>query len=179
MYPTHPNAMRILPTLLCCAAALIVTGCSETVVAPAPQSNVFAVNIVFSPGNALLNGSVASEQFRVPGITPHVVDRGAVLVYFRDQDTWTALPFTIGRESSELAAVDYTFTLGYAYDDGLVEIFLEASSSDEVVWQDIIGSLPESYTMKIVILSALPAGKNAVLDLRDYNAVRRYYSLQQ
>ncbi len=171
--------MRTLPTAMWFAAALVATGCSETVIAPAPQPDVFAVNVVFHPGSALLNGSVASEQFRMPEITPSVVDRGAVLVYFRDQNTWTALPFTIGVESSEFAAVDYTFTLGYAYDDGLVEIFLEASTSDEAVWRQIIGSLPESYTMKVVILGVLPVGKKADLDLSDFEAARAYFSLEE
>ena len=89
-------------------------------IAPVPQVGMQAVNVVFSLEDATRSGSVASQQFTMPDITRRVVLGGAVLAYFRDQDTWTALPYTIGRESEELIAVDYTFTLGYAYDTGFL-----------------------------------------------------------
>ena len=101
-----------------------------------------------------------------------------MLIYFRDQGTWTALPFTVGVESSDLAAVDYTFTMGYAYDDAFLEVFVEASTDDDVVWDDILALLPQSYDMKIVIIDGFFAGKNLNLDLRDYEAVKTYFGLK-
>ncbi len=175
----HLIAMRTRIHSLFLLVFLAIAGCGDTIVAPVPQTAVRSLNVTFTPAAASLNGMVASEQFRVPGVTPWVVDQGAVLVYFRDQSTWTALPFTVGRNSGDLAAVDYTFTLGYAYDEGFVEIFMEASTDDEVVWRDIVDSLPRSYAMKIVILDVFPAGKTFDLDLRNYEAVRAYFGLEE
>ena len=115
----------------------------------------------------------------MPEITASVVDGGAVLVYFRDQSTWTALPFTVGVESSDLAAVDYTFTLGFGYDDGFLEVFVEASTDDDVVWDDILTLLPADYDMKIVIIDGFFVGKTSTLDLRDYEAVKAHFGLKE
>ena len=163
-------------------AFVFVVGCDESVVAPAGLggiANVRALNVVFSLENATFNETVASEKFEVPAVTPSVVDRGAVLVYFRDQGTWTALPFTIGIESSEMPVVDYTFTIGYGYDDSLVEIFVEASTADSLVWEDIVSILPQSYVMKIVVIDGFAADEHQDLDLSDYQAVEEYFSLAE
>ncbi len=160
---------------------LAATGCDEGPVGPPGppgNANVISFNFNFSFDEAVFNGAVASEQYTVPEITPSVVDGGAVLVYFRDQSTWTALPFTVGVESSDLAAVDYTFTLGFGYDDGFLEVFVEASSDDDVVWDDILTLLPPDYEMKIVIIDGFFLGKNSTLDLRDYKAVKAHFGLK-
>ncbi|MFK7844549.1 MAG: hypothetical protein AB8G77_04550, partial [Rhodothermales bacterium] len=76
------------------------------------------VEFLFSMDDAAINGDVASVQFTVGSVTPNVVDNGAVLAFFREQGTWTAMPYTFGIESPDLLAVDYTITMGYGYDDG-------------------------------------------------------------
>ncbi len=160
---------------------LVAAGCDQGPVGPPGppgNANVFSLNFVFSLDDATFNGPVASAQFDVAAITPSVVDNGAVLVYFRDQGTWTALPFTVGVESPDINAVDYTFTLGYGYDDAFLEVFLEASTDDPVVWDDIRAQLPPSYQMKAVIIDGFFLGKNTDLDLRDYEAVKVYFGLK-
>jgi len=163
---------------------LAATGCVDEAVGPVGppgppgNANVIAFNVTFSFDQAVFNGAVASDQFNVPEITPSVVDGGAVLVYFRDQGTWTALPFTVGVESNDLAAVDYTFTMGYGYDDGFLEVFVEASTDDDVVWDDILTLLPPDYEMKVVIIDGFVLGKNLDLDVRDYEAVKAYFNLK-
>ncbi len=164
------------------SAAILLAGCIEAVgpvgpSGPPGNANVHAVTISFSLQDAALNGNVASQGYDVPDITPSVVDRGAVLVYFRDQRTWTALPFTVGIESADVVAVDYTFTLGYAYDDGFVEIFVEASTDDEVIWSDIVNLLPEEYIMKVVVIDGFGAARKAGLDPTDFEAVQAFYGL--
>ena len=158
------------------------TGCDEGPVGPPGppgNANVISFNVNFSFDQAVFNGSVASEQYDIPEITASVVDGGAVLVYFRDQSTWTALPFTVGVESSDLAAVDYTFTMGFGYDDGFLEVFVEASTDDDVVWDDILTLLPADYDMKIVIIDGFFVGKTSTLDLRDYEAVKAHFGLKE
>ncbi len=94
-------------TLQVVLAALFVTACNDEIVAPEYRATVQALHVTFSFDDATYKATVATERFRIPEITPSVVDRGAVLLYFRDQGTWTALPYTLGIESKELAVVDY------------------------------------------------------------------------
>ncbi|MFQ5570075.1 MAG: hypothetical protein ACE5G0_10405 [Rhodothermales bacterium] len=163
---------------------LAAAGCDEGPVGPqGPQgppgtANVISINFLFSFDDAVFNGAVASAQYDMPDITPSVVDGGAVLLFFRDQGTWTALPFTIGVESQDLNAVDYTFTLGYGFDDNFLEVFVEASTDDTVVWDDILTLLPPTYDMKAVIIDGFALGKHTNLDLRDYEAVKAYFGLK-
>ncbi len=154
---------------------VLVGGCVNVVgpeISP-ENANVSTVTVSFALAHATLSGSVASQGYDVPVITPTVVDRGAVLAYFRDQSTWTALPFTVGIESSADAVVDYTFTMGYAYEDDFLEVFIEASTADEVVWTDIAGLLQEEYLIKVVVIDSYMEG----LDVADYEAVRSFYGL--
>ena len=137
--------------------------------------DVFALNFTFSMGNAIVNGPVASEQFDVPDITPSVVDNGAVLLFFREQGTWTATPFTYGIESDDpnLNAVDYTVTLSYGYDDGFLEPFYEGSIDIDLIPADV---LPDRE-MKAVIIDGFLVGKSD-LDLSDWDTVKSVFGLE-
>lgn len=134
------------------------------------NANVFTVNFTYSMADATINGNVASVQYDVPGITPSVVDEGAVILYFREQGTWTAMPYTFGVESPNLEAVDYTITLGFGYDDQFIEVFYEAST-DAIPLED-----QPDRDIKAVIIDGFPAGKTGV-DLTDYEAVKAFYGL--
>ena len=167
---------RQLPALVLLFAACALSACeAELVGPPGPagppgNANVTALTLEFEMDEASYNGSVASAGFTVPAITPSVVDYGAVMVYFYEQGTWTAMPYMFADESPNLEAVDYTITLGYAYDDRFLEVFYEAST-------DAIDlSLQPDREMKVVIIDGYPAGK-ASPDLRDYHAVMEYYGL--
>ena len=157
---------------------LLIAGCSEGPVGPvgpegAPgNANVFSTNLLFSMSDATINGAVASVQYEVPGITPSVVDEGAVLLFFREQGTWTAMPYTFGIESPTLEAVDYTVTLGYGFDDGFLEIFYEASTD-----QAPLENQPDRE-IKTVIIDGFPLGKANTPDLTDYNAVKEWLGLR-
>lgn len=139
---------------------------------PPGNANVTASTFVFSMDDASFNGPVASVQFDVPGLDVDVVDEGAVLAYFREQDTWTAMPYTFGDESPELPAVDYTLTLGYAYDVEFLEVFYEASSEEAVD----LAALPDR-TIKAVFIAGFPVSKIGI-DLTDYEAVAEYFELE-
>lgn len=141
-------------------------------VGPDVPANVHAITFNFRMDRAVINGPVASAQFDVPTITRSVVDGGAVLAYFREQGTWTAMPYTFGEESPDLAAVDYTLTLGYAYDDALLEIFYEASSSEAVD----LAAQPDRE-IKAVIIDGVVLSK-AGIDVRNYDAVAEYFGLE-
>lgn len=138
----------------------------------------FAISIpfIFDLDIDTRSGAVASAAFDMPEITPSVTDNGAVIVYFFDQGTWTALPFTIGLESLDEPLVDYTVTFGYAFDDALLEVFLEASTDDDIVWEEIDGFFGGGVDMRAVILNGVAAGQ-ATVDFADYDAVMHHFNL--
>ncbi len=137
---------------------------------PPGNANVFSLNMNFTMADAVINGNVASVQYEVPDLDKFIVDEGAVLLFFREQGTWTAMPYTFAVESADLPAVDYTITLGFGFDVGFLEIFYEASS-DAVALEDQPDRL-----IKAVIIDGFPAGKKRI-DLTDYETVKRYFKL--
>ncbi len=137
---------------------------------PPGNANVFSLNFVFSMDDAAVNGSVASVQYDVPDLTPLVVDEGGVLMFFRDQGTWTAMPWTIGVESQDLPAVDYTLSLGFGYDVGFLEVFYEASTLAVDLLQE------PDREVKLVVIDGAAFGKQGV-DLTNWDAVRTAYGL--
>ena len=139
---------------------------------PARDASVEALTFDFLVSDAVINGPVASVQYDVPAITPRVVDEGAVLGFFREQGTWTAMPYTFAEESPDLPAVDYTVTLGYGYDDQFLEVFYEAST-DEIDLRD-----QPDRVIRIVVIDGYSSGKAGV-DLTDYDAVAAYYGLEK
>ncbi len=128
------------------------------------------VEVVFSMNDAIINGDVASVQYNVGAITPNVVDNGAVVAYFREQGTWTAMPFTFGVESPDIVAVDYTITMGY--DDGLLEVFYEASTPEAPLIDQ------PDRRIKAVVIEDLSFLLEANVDMNDYESVKTFLNLQ-
>ncbi len=150
---------------------LIVPGC--IIEENDPTVDVRTVEFLFSIDDAIINGDVASVQFTVPAITPDVVDFGGLLVYFREQGTWTAMPFTFGVESPELPAVDYTITLGYGYDDGFIEVFYEASTEEAPLFAQ-----PDRL-IKVVILDDLAFRRVVSMDSNSYERIKAEFQLEE
>ncbi len=139
---------------------------------PGREASVETDTFDFLVGDATINGPVASVQYEVPAITPSVVDNGAVLAFFREQGTWTAMPYTFAEESPDLPAVDYTITLGYGYDDAFLEVFYEAST-DEI---DLRAQ--PNREIRIVVIDGYAPAKSGV-DLTDYEAVVHYFGIDK
>jgi hypothetical protein len=134
---------------------------------------VFSFPVDFFIDEAQLNGPIASVQYDAPEITPRVVREGAVMAYFREQGTWTAMPYTYGIESQDVLAVDRTVTLGFAYEADFLEVFYETSVPDV---RDILGFLPDQE-VKIVIIDSFAGARSAGVNLNDYASVKSYYGL--
>ena len=159
--------------LLSLALVLALSACDDDDPLTPGNAAVHTLTLDFLLDDASINGPVASVQYDVPSITPNVVDNGAVLAYFREQGTWTAMPYTFGEESPDLPAVDYTLTFGYGYDDQFLEIFYEASSGEAVD----LGAQPDQI-VKVVVIDGFPPSKTGV-DLTNYEAVAEYYGLER
>lgn len=138
---------------------------------PAGNANVFTLNFDFLLVDASINGAVASVQYDIPDITASVVDQGALLLFFRDQGTWTAMPYTFGVESQDLPAVDYTISLGFGYELGFLEVFYEASTDA------IDFSLLPDREIKAVIIDGFPFGKKHI-DFQSWSVVREVFNLK-
>lgn len=124
---------------------------------------------------------VANIRYRVPAVTANVVANGAVLVFIEDlEGTWTALPYSYGIESPDQPLVDYTVSIGYAFASGIIDVFVEASSSDDVVWDEIMSDalLGSPGRVRFVIFNTYIPGKNSV-DITDYEALRDFYGLPE
>jgi hypothetical protein len=157
--------------LLALFLILGATGCvlEESVGPSGPQgppgnANVFTLNFDFFVNDAAINGNVASVQYDVPDITLGVVQDGAVLLYFRDQGTWTAMPYTFFTPAGRIVS------FGFGYEEGFLEVFYETASLDP--------SLLPDREMKAVVIDGFPAFKSGP-DLTDYEAVSAFYGLRE
>lgn len=161
---------RLPSLILLFVSTLFLTGCIVEA-DDDPEIDFGTVEFVFTMSDAVINSDVASAQFNVPAINRAVVNNGAVLAYFREQGTWTAMPFTFGVESPDLPAVDYTITMGFGFDEGFLEVFYEASSEAANLEDQ-----PDRF-IKVVILDDLSIPAVANLDLSDYNQVKQTLQL--
>jgi hypothetical protein len=169
--PTRAVMKRYIPSLLALAAVLTFAACDSNDFEDG-EAQVISRDFTFDPQDAAINGNVMSEQFNFSAITQDVVDFGAVLVYFWDQETWTALPYTypVGPTDDEF---EDTISIGYAFEEGFLEIFYEASVAEVLLDE----GPNEDVDMRVVVIRSNGAGKTGI-DLRNYEEVVRYYGLE-
>jgi hypothetical protein len=155
------------------SGSLFISACQSYVEAPIVEAppRVSSVNLNFRMRDATVNRPYASVQFDVPAITQSVVNNGAVLAYFREQDTWTALPYTFSYESPDFDAVDFTVMFGFAFERRFFELFYEASTTA------VNPAAQPDRLVKLVIIDGFPAGK-VDIDWSDYEAVARHFNLE-
>lgn len=171
---------RVAPLLPLLVVALFAfAGCDSS--DPVPRTEAFSFGLTLYFEDMQQSAFVASQAFEPVDIPPSVVRDGAVMAYFWDQGTWTALPFTLGLEKADEPVVDFTVTFGYAFRTEMLELFFEASSSDSVVWDDIaeiFGSeyYPDGIDIKVVVIDSYVAASQDV-DLTDYQAVKQHFNL--
>jgi len=138
---------------------------------PAGNANVFSLEFDFRMSDAVPNQTVASVQYEVPDLTSRVVDEGAVLLFFREYDTWTAMPYTFGVERGDMPAVDYTISMGFGFDIGFLEVFYESSAA-----AFDFSTLPDRR-MKLVVIDGFGAAKQGI-DLSDWQEVKAAFDLE-
>ena len=141
--------MRALLSLFVPLVALpLLAGCEvNTVESRPPPQEPLAVSFTasFNMADAFVEGTIATVVFDAPEVTSRVVQTGMVMVYVREADTWTALPYTYGVESPDLPAVDYTVSLGYAFETGRVDVFYDVSNP-------VALDLVPNRTVKVVVI---------------------------
>jgi|SRR5690606_22420808 len=166
--------------VLVVGTALASTGCDGD---DGVETDIFTVSDTFSLNHTdvAFTDFVANIRYAISAIGADVVANGAVLVFIEDlHGTWTALPYTYGIEATDQPVVDYTVSIGYAFDTGFVDVFVEASSSDDVVWEEILDDalLGTTRRIRFVIFNTFVRGKTQV-DVTDYEALRRHYGLPE
>lgn len=163
------NRLRSLSLAFSLFAFVLLLAACDTV---HDEPRVRSINLRFSMDDATFNGNVASVSYDVPELDARVAAGGAVLAFFREQNTWTAMPYTYAVDNPDLQAVDYTITLGYAFEDRFVEVFYEASTP-----QAPLENQPDR-TVKLVIIDAdvVSSGKTTI-DHTDWQQVKSHYGL--
>jgi hypothetical protein len=159
--------------LMIVSASFFFSACQSYVEAPIVDAapRVSSVNLNFRMRDATVTRPYASVQYEVPAITQSVVNNGAVLAYFREQDTWTALPYTFAYESADFDAVDFTVMFGFAFERRFFELFYEASTTA------VNPAAQPDRLVKLVIIDGFPAGKEDI-DWTDYEVVARRFNLE-
>jgi hypothetical protein len=192
MLPRHLSPLVLL------AAVMLAAGCDEGPVGPQgppgppgpSETAVYTENFRFDLSDAERSedGFTTAVPYELD-LPPSIADDGAVFLYYRAYGTWTAAPTTVGVEApNDPPRVDYTVTLGYGYDVDFLEVYLEASSADQAVWDAIaetqglfteagIGD-PDGVRMKAVLLEDLAAAAKRSVDFSDYEEVARVYDLE-
>lgn len=173
--------MRLpLRLLLPVSVLLLTAGCYESTVGPrgprgprGPSGDPAVTSFVvdFDVSEAAVSGLFVSSTYDAPEIAPSVVESGMVTAYVREQGTWTALPYTYGVESPDLPAVDFTVTLGYAYEVDFVEVFFEVSTPSAI-------ETLSDRTVKFVVLDGRPSSYSTV-NWSDYEAVAARFGLEK
>lgn len=158
---------------------LALVGCDDGPTEP-PRSDVsvYPFEVDFRVDEAEFVDSFVLVQFDAPEISSAVTAEGAVLAYARIADTWTALPYTYGVESEDVPAVDYTVTLGYAYDTNLLEVFYDLSFGDPEMVRDFAFEHLPDRRIKVVVFEDFVAAR-ATVDVTSYEAVRQHFGLEE
>jgi len=162
----RPSFLAIVALLL-----FVLPGC-DTYDEIDSGARITSIRFVFSAQNAILNGTVASRQYDVPELTRRIAEGGAVLAFFREQGTWTAMPYTFADPTADGTAVARTISLGYAFEERLLEVFYEASHSSVN-----LRTQPDREIKLVMIDAAVLAGKTDV-DFSDYEAVKQAFGLE-
>jgi len=175
--------LRWIPLVI---AALLFTGCVDGTIGPrgpqgpsgprGPQGPpggalTASFEVVFDVNEAALNGQVLSQQYDAPEITQDVVDNGVVTAYYREQGTWTAMPYTYRVQDGSL---DYTVTFAFAFERGFTEVFYEFSN--DYALPDLL-----SRDVKFVVLYGTPAATTELaktIDWSDYEDVAAKLGLE-
>jgi hypothetical protein len=157
---------------------LLLVGCDSQTGPPGPRGpegpagdaavETFIVDFIVE--DALHEETFLSQVYDAPEVTRGVVEQGMVTAYYREQGTWTAMPYTYGVESPDLAAVDYTVTFAYAYEEGFVELFYEVSN--EAAFPSLV-----DREVKFVVLYGSPV--NFSVGWSDYSEVAQRFNLEE
>ena len=130
------------------------------------------------------NTGEANVGYELSEITPSVVRDGAVLVYIEDVvGTWRALPFTQGVAFENSPEIEFTYSMNYAYDVGVLDVFVTSQTADPATW-DLIRDTDlffEERTLKAVIFSEFATARahSAGVDLRSYSEVKEHFGLEE
>ena len=182
--------MRVYATVLALLLALTSAGCETVDSAPYEddvETDVYSFALTLHYSDLVHNGFVASRAWDRVDIPLSTVRNGAVVAYYYDEGTWTALPTTLGLEKPDEPLVDYTVTFGYAFEEDFFELYLEASTDDPLIWnadpEDDIVQIAEIFggatDIKVVVIDSYVPMRRSVVDLSDYEAVRDYYGLEE
>ena len=108
-------------------------------------------------GNGYTNYEVRKNFTEV---TTEMVENGAIIAYMKNEDFYVALPWTVSINN-------FSVTYTYGFKTGYVSLAA-------IYNQEITGGEPTTKEYKVVFIDGTPPTS---LNLKDYEAVKNYYSL--
>lgn len=157
------TALSLLILLI--TSATIFNSCKKGDTGPAGEdgnANVMSTDPIVLPASSWkLDSTVWLASFPVPAITADIASKGVVQVYIKYGSQWWALP-----DLNNGNATSYGFTAGNV-------LLFNANEDGSVPFA------PLALTFRVVIIA--PSGGRALnsdVDLKDYEAVKKYYHLK-
>ncbi|MEO6902679.1 MAG: hypothetical protein ABI315_05945 [Bacteroidia bacterium] len=151
--------------ILLITSVTVLNSCKKGDPGPAGEdgnANVTSTDPILIPAKSwTLDSNVWLTNFPVPAITGDIASKGMVQVYIKYGSQWWALP-----DINNGNATSYGFTMG--------KVFLFNANDDGSV-----PLAPLALTFRVVAIS--PSGGRAMnpdVDLKDYEAVKKYYHLK-
>ncbi len=160
---------KYLPILLLAFVSLFIFSCSDD------NDNVVGDGDTYSKMRDV-SGSFTNANGYSFTVPINIQSTDVVLVYRRDpaaSNAWQLIPKTYylsgGRE------LDYN-TL---FDSQNVEIYTEANFDQTTMTSSEVSQYLTNQTFRVVLVPASPAKTASTVDTRDYNAVVKYYNLDE
>ena len=163
---------KFLPILLLAFVGLFIFSCdddnNDNFVDHDTYSQMKDVTGSFTSGN-----SYAFTQ----GINIHSTD--VVLVYKNVGNAWQAIPKMVYLPDAPSMPTNREFQYNYVFDSQNVQIRIDNANFNLLSMSSTeVGNYLNNQTFRIVLVPA-SAGKNAAVDLKDYNSAVKYYNLDE
>ena len=150
------------------AGATTFSNCEKvTVTGPAGEDgkdgNANVVSSSITSGSWSFVSPSWSQSFTYSAITQDILDNGAVLVYVASGVNYYQLPYTFYPTSS------YSRTYNYVHYLGGLKVYVTDS--------DLNTPEPGTLKFKVVVIEASGLMKNPIVDLNNYQAVKKAFKL--
>ncbi|MGN0032534.1 MAG: hypothetical protein ACI358_01960 [Candidatus Limimorpha sp.] len=169
-----------LTVLMICLAVFSCKGPKgdQGPVGPAGNANVFSAVVDTRPNNWIWDSGGCNWYVDfdwVDGITPDIVDNGAVLVYMENPNpsyyAWHQLPLTL------YISDEYSSTVETTYYDGGLSLFWTNSDLNEHL-NPCSALSTDVLSFKVVAIDGYAFSNNSNCDFSDYEAVKRTFNLE-
>lgn len=160
------NSIKTISTLFLLVTMAFFSSCTkEGPAGPAGKNgNANVVSSSVTSGSWTYVAPSWEQTFTYPAITSTILNSGAVLVYVQSGTNFYQLPYTFYPSSS------FSRTFTYVHYLGGLKVFVTDSDLTQP-------SDPGTLTFKVVVIASSALKQNPDVNLKDYNAVKKAFNL--